>query len=497
MPPPEKAGQRSGLAKAAGVLASGTLLGQIVLIASSPILTRIYSTSDIGILGIFNTIVGLVGYLGSLKYEMAIPLATNPWILRSVVRISLTLLIFVSSTAGFLFYFSWNYFSVLLQIDDSRFLIWCIPAGVLLVGLIEICQNIALLDKAYFRVARSEVTQNVASVAAQLGLAVLWMFSGSIIIGQLVGKIAGAASILGVLRRPMVAGPATGDHGVASVANLYRDFPLYAAPSGFVSFAGRQLPVLLLAIFFGPAVVGMYALGQRVLTLPMNSLGLALLRTVLSVAPMASREGTLRELIENVFLALLMLSVPSLCLLSLIAPELFALVFGENWRQAGEYVPWLIPWTIVIFISLPLSVVIRIHAKQKEEFAFQVLLAVARVLALCVGGYLIPGPTATIGLFGLVSAVLNGAFMFWMLSLVGIGVRPTLVAIVRELLLSLPFLLPVLAVWFWGPQEGSMFLTLGTAALSASALWLVSAMRIKAQVGRDGGSWLTAPRIDP
>lgn len=58
-------------------LGSGVAIAQLLAVASSPVLARLYGPADFGKLGLFLAFLGLFGVLTSLGYEMAIVGATD------------------------------------------------------------------------------------------------------------------------------------------------------------------------------------------------------------------------------------------------------------------------------------------------------------------------------------------------------------------------------------------------------------------------------------
>ena len=66
------------------------------------------------------------------------------------------------------------------------------------------------------------------------------------------------------------------------------------------------------------------------------------------------------------------IATPPFLLLLFFAPSLFALVFGEKWRVAGEYARLMCPMFYLRFISNPLSLVAIIAQKNRFEFVWQV-----------------------------------------------------------------------------------------------------------------------------
>src|ERR1017187_6948853 len=63
---------RGGFARSVSILAGGTALAQVIAIAASPILTRIYKPSDFGALQVFISLLGLAVVASAGRYELAI-----------------------------------------------------------------------------------------------------------------------------------------------------------------------------------------------------------------------------------------------------------------------------------------------------------------------------------------------------------------------------------------------------------------------------------------
>lgn len=173
------------------------------------------------------------------------------------------------------------------------------------------------------------------------------------------------------------------------MAVRYKRFPLYSTWEGLLNTAGTQLPPLIFAIFFGPAVAGLYSLANRVLSIPMSLIGSAIGQVFLSNAAEARRNGTLGTLVLNLHTKLAHLGLAPALLLALTGPDLFAFVFGANWRQAGEFARWMAPWLYFVFTLSPLSTLFAVMENQKEGFAFQVILFVVRLAAIFIGSVIL------------------------------------------------------------------------------------------------------------
>ena len=88
------------------------------------------------------------------------------------------------------------------------------------------------------------------------------------------------------------------------------------------------------------------------------------------------------------FRALAVLGIVPFFLLFLYSPGLFALVFGEEWREAGEYARLLVPMFFLRFLVSPLSYVLYVAEKQSYDLLWQIALLVGTLTAIWAGAQL-------------------------------------------------------------------------------------------------------------
>ena len=168
----------------------------------------------------------------------------------------------------------------------------------------------------------------------------------------------------------------------------HRKFPLFGTGSALLNTISWQLPTVLLAAFFSPAIVGYYALGTRLLRLPMSLIGGAIAQAFFPRATEAKADGTLAGLVEGAFRRLVAFGMFPLLILTVVGRDLFVVLFGEAWAEAGVYTQILSVWSFFWFISSPLSTLFVTHERQEVLLIFNVLIFGSRVLALGAGGLL-------------------------------------------------------------------------------------------------------------
>src|SRR5690606_32020779 len=126
----------------------GTTFAQGLNIILSPIITRIFTPDEYGILLTFNAIVLLLS-LGAFKYELALPIEKNNVKAMNILALCLLLHnIYVLLIIIFLIFYGKSFLNIFGSeiLLDYRFLI---PLGIFLSGLYTILNRWAYRDRHY------------------------------------------------------------------------------------------------------------------------------------------------------------------------------------------------------------------------------------------------------------------------------------------------------------------------------------------------------------
>lgn len=168
-------------------------------------------------------------------------------------------------------------------------------------------------------------------------------------------------------------------------AILYREFPLCRMPQDVLNCCSRMLPYVLLAVFFGPLIVGFYFLAGRMVQLPFSVLHEAVRQGFHVKALEAERSGESLIQLSLKLSGLLLASVlPVLVLALLWGPMLCALVLGEEWSVVGEYASWIMVAVLAHFVSLPASVLISVIGWNRFYLIFEIFSAIFRLFTVVV-----------------------------------------------------------------------------------------------------------------
>lgn len=374
-------------ARNVSVLAGGTAASQAIVVLASPLLTRLYTPDDFGLLAVYSGLLGILSVVASLRYQLAIPLPNSDEEAASIVVLSLLIVIGTTMFTALGTIFFGEAIAQALNTPMLAPYFWLLPLGLLLAGVYQVLSYWAVRIKAFPAIARTRLTQSVSMIVVQIGGYSIGTIA--LLIGKVLGQSAGTSSLAALaINTRWSTFRSVRLVNVRLSMRRYKRFPLYSSWAGLFNSAGTQLPPILFAALFSPGAAGIYMLAHRVLAMPMQLLGSAIANVFLSSAPEARRNGQLASIVSDIHTMLAYVAMPPALILLLAGPDLFAIFFGEHWRQAGSFAQWMAPWIYLQFITSPLSILFSVLERQIQGLAFQAILLISRVGSLLVGGIL-------------------------------------------------------------------------------------------------------------
>ena len=368
-----------------GVLMSGSVLVQILVLTTAPILTRIYSPFEYGVYGTVLSIFAVLSVVSSLKFDLAILVEDSMKKVRELQFLSI-IIVFIFSFLAYIFinYLPLGIFKINKDVNTQ--LVW-IPFLILSNGLFVVFSNRINRAQKFTVLSISVVVNRLLMVLTQMALGCFGYTSEGLIIGNLLGFL--------------------NKNNIISIAKKHYRFPLFAAPKELINSFSTTIPVYFIGPFYGVEAVGIYWLSVRIVFLPnvmiSNSFRQAYYNEI----------NTVKSDLDKVFILfkkstknLLAISIiPSLVII-FFGPMLFEFFFGEEWRLSGEIARWLIFWVLTSFINPPSTILFNIFNIQKVDLIFNIIQVVLRLFVFIIGGYYLT-LLNTIILFSLISALVN------------------------------------------------------------------------------------------
>lgn len=452
------------------MLAGGTAAGQGIVVLFSPLLTRLYSPEDFGLLAVYSSLLGIIGVIASLRYQLAIPLPEKDEDAAHVVVLSLLVVLAMSMLTTVAVFFWGQSIAAFANTPALAGYMWLLPVGLLAMGIYQVFNYWAIRTNSFSAIAKTKLTQSTSMVAVQLaGYA---MGPLALLVGRIFGHAAGTTS-LGMLavRNRWNVFRAVKMRGVVQAAGRYRRFPIYSTWGGMLNTAGTQLPPLLFAAFFSSSTAGIYLLAQRVLAMPMTLIGKSIADVFFARAAQARREATLDSLVGDIHCKLSEIGMPPALFLIVASPQVFAFVFGENWVTAGHFAQWLAVYIYFQFVTSPLSQIVSVLEKQAQGSVFQTILFGAQISGLMTGVWY-GRAMVSVALFSTATAICYFGFLVWIFYITGNTWATLLMSTVKAAGWSVLLLSPLALYYFPGRNEYTELLPMFLCACLVAARYL-------------------------
>lgn len=389
------------------MISSGTAFAQVVGMLASPIITRIYPPDEYGMLTLFNSVMAVVGLVGSLKYELTIPIVEDDTDAINSLSLSFFILFFFSLiTTTILLIFKE---SILRLIGAERLLSYwyLIPIGILLTQTYRILTQFAYRNKDFKNITK---TMGIQSLIGN----VLKIITGSLgfgVIGLLSSKILSESLGATTLAKPLYSVKDIRDkvsiRRMKWIAKRYIKFPLYQFPSTLVGQFSVNIPVFFLGFLYNSQVVGAFGLANTIVRLPMNLIGRSVSNVFFAEAASIgnSNPDRLKSLSDKLFIRLIFIGLLPLLALLLFGPFMFSFVFGDSWVEAGNFARILSILVFAEFIFSPVSRVFEIYEKQQQILNLNIVKVVLSTVAFGVAHFLSLSQYMTVFLYTIAMSI--------------------------------------------------------------------------------------------
>ncbi|QSZ67930.1 hypothetical protein RJ40_10700 [Methanofollis aquaemaris] len=338
---------------------SGSVLGQLVMLLATPIITRLYSPSDFGILSLYTMVVSVLLVFATLKYELAIPLPKENKKAINLMTLCFGLTFGISVISILLIGLIGRVFASETDLSLLSPYLWVISLSIFGGGVYNILNYWAIRDKKYSDIAKTRVNKSVFGSTGKIAFGIFNMAPLGLILGEFIGQITGGLTFLrSFLAKNRQELNCISWKAMVSIAKQYYRFPLYSCPSVLFNTLAFQMPVLMLIRLYGPETVGLYTLANSVLVLPASLISSAASQVYLGeVAQFIHRDpAKVKKYYHAVTRKLAFISLPTISLIAVLAPFFFPLIFGTVWDEAGLYCIALSGMVIAQLIFSPPSI---------------------------------------------------------------------------------------------------------------------------------------------
>ncbi len=428
---------KSQFVKSVSYLVGATSFSQLLMLLALPVITRIYSPEDFGILAIFVATLGIINSVSSLRYHVAIPLPKTDGLASNLLALSLictvTSAIFVTLLT---LIFSENILAGIVPAELLSYL-WLLGVGVLVVGIYNGFRFWATRKKAFKRISVTRIEQAIGGVGSQIGFGLLGFGPLGLIIGQLVSQGAG---FFGLARRAIKedrqAFSQISIWRIRKAAKLFDHYPKFSTFEALANTASIQVPLLVIVFFTGSAELGILMLAMRIMQAPLSLVGTAVSQVYYSQAVDDKRSGQLSQTTGNILAGMAKLGLGPMLFAAIIAPFVFGPIFGQEWQRAGELLAWMTPWFMLQFLSSPVSMALHVAKRQRLALGLQLFGLVFRISAVIIAGTIVMNADVS-KWYAVSGAIFYSVYLIVMVNVVGMRFSET----IGRLSTSLPYVL--------------------------------------------------------
>lgn len=321
-------------------LLSGSTLAQLIPAVAAPIVTRLYSPTDFGTFAFVLAIFGVLAPVTCMRYELAIMLpedderATHLTALCLIVAVTISVLSFLIPAIVWLFIPGIRFQTF------SPLLLAMLPAGIIMLGIQLVAQNWSLRVRNYRVQSFAMIVQAFVTIASQTLMgAALGSSPYFLIIGTLAGYLALVIIYIPLIQKEIL--PRLEKYHSLDAAlrmgRLFLRFPLYTGPYAFAAQASLRGVFLVLAALTSTAIVGQYALAQRVIFLPVVTLMAAASQIFFSRAAQQLDHPRMPTIVRTLLIAGPLTVGPFFMMIFLFGEPIFGTLFGKEWQQAGRF----------------------------------------------------------------------------------------------------------------------------------------------------------------
>jgi O-antigen/teichoic acid export membrane protein len=407
---------KSDYFKSLSVLLSGTLIAQVIGYAIAPLLTRLYSTAEMGELALYMRITGFIAAIATLRYESALPIPKNDGHSYLLYRISLLISFIVLGISSILLIslilagitpgFSWWY--VLLIIFGSAAIV-----------VINIGTNWSVRTGTFSLISRQKIVNSLFSNTLKWGFAYFSLGYFGLIVATFIGYFLSSFEFIfsfrGLKRKYS---QLKSRKKTWVLLKDHREFPLLNLPHILVDHGRDILIATLILAYFSESIYGSFSHSYAMLRIPSMLIGVSLSQVFYNQAIKLYNENKrMLPLLKKTIGMLIGISIIPFTILYLFGEPIFAWIFGVNWAEAGSYSETMSFWLMVSFVISPISALPMILKKQKIAFVFGTISALIQIIPL----FIIPeiyGKTNEI--FILCLQVISYTQAFWFLLVLGI-----------------------------------------------------------------------------
>ncbi|HDC5835183.1 TPA: type 8 capsular polysaccharide synthesis protein Cap8K [Staphylococcus aureus] len=357
------------------ILSSG--IAQVILIITTPIITRLYSPAEFGEFTIFSNIAMILIPIINARYDLLIVNAKNDRSANILSQISFLIsLLILLILIPILAISAWLYPNFIL---DFIFIIIML----FLVSLTNIFTNYLNKERKYKVLSLINVFRAGSMALLQIIFGLLLLGSLGLIIGFSLSYITGIT--LGYKTFKKHFNIVRNKEETKALFLENKNQLVYSTPSILLNSLSFSVVVFFIGILYTNTEVGIYGMAIRVLGIPVTIISLGLSKIFMQQAnDYYIERGNFRNLLLKFSSTLVIVSIILYVPLYLFSEELVNILLGHSWVDAITVIKIVIPLFVIRLIVSTVSLSVIVLQKQQLELILQALFLIGTTVTFVI-----------------------------------------------------------------------------------------------------------------
>lgn len=357
------------------ILSSG--IAQVILIITTPIITRLYSPAEFGEFTIFSNIAMILIPIINARYDLLIVNAKNDRSANILSQISFLIsLLILLILIPILAISAWLYPNFIL---DFIFIIIML----FLVSLTNIFTNYLNKERKYKVLSLINVFRAGSMALLQIIFGLLSLGSLGLIIGFSLSYITGIT--LGYKTFKKHFNIVRNKEETKALFLENKNQLVYSTPSILLNSLSFSVVVFFIGILYTNTEVGIYGMAIRVLGIPVTIISLGLSKIFMQQAnDYYIERGNFQNLLLKFSSTLVIVSIILYVPLYLFSEELVNILLGHSWVDAITVIKIVIPLFVIRLIVSTVSLSVIVLQKQQLELILQALFLIGTTVTFVI-----------------------------------------------------------------------------------------------------------------
>jgi O-antigen/teichoic acid export membrane protein len=406
-----------GIFRGGAVVGLGVAASQVINILSYPVLSRLFSPADFGTFSLFFFGMQVLGASLAGRYEQAVMMCRTH--VRARHALMLAQVTAVIATLVLVAIFGLLHRNLDAWTGSQLGAYWMVvPIAGFFVAAQTSLTFMAVRLGRYGAVSVARILKSAAAFTIQIALVYsIWGGVGALIAGETIGAALSIIPVLSAGRRNKdrnILRSRRGRRYIARLAGLYIDQPLWNLPHVFLSQLSRWAMAMMITGIYSPTEAGAYFMMFRVVMMPSTLVSRSLSQVFFRAAAEEQRRtGSFRHALKSVTAVLIGLGFVATAVLMLYGPDLFVLVLGNQWVEAGKMAAIFAPYVILQMVLATVAPSYLLGGRQKSMLAVACLQTTIFLVGFLIGHALGKNIYWAIGMSVWLSVPYMAAMLYW------------------------------------------------------------------------------------